>query len=71
MNSLCVSNNIKMCKENIQKLLVQKNEIEKEILRLEGSIRTFENFKKLGIEKIHIETTEVVDNENEEECIAI
>jgi len=71
MNSLSVSDNIKLYNENIQKLIVQKSEIEKEMYRLEGSIRIFENFKKLGIETIQInndnnilENTEVIDNED-------
>ena len=71
MNSLSVSDNIKLYTENIQKLIAQKSEIEKEMYRLEGSIRVFENFKKLGIETIQInndnnilENTEVIDNED-------
>ena len=70
MNSLSVSDNIQIQKDNIAKLIQQKVEIDKEILRLEGSIRVFNSFKELGIdtidighkkEEFQIENTEVID----------
>ena len=70
MNSLSVSENIQIQKDNIAKLIQQKVEIDKEILRLEGTIRVFNSFKELGIdtidigqkkEEFQIENTEVID----------
>ena len=69
MNSLSVSENIEHSKHVIQKLKVQINEIEKEIFRMEGSLRVFEQMKQNGIETIqikpkefNIENTEVIDS---------
>ena len=70
MNSLSVSENIQIQKDNIATLIQQKVEIDKEILRLEGTIRVFNSFKELGIdtidigqkkEEFQIENTEVID----------
>jgi hypothetical protein len=54
MNSLSVSENITNSKTIIEKLNFQKMEIEKEILRMEGSLRVFEQMKTAGIETIQI-----------------
>ena len=70
MNSLSVSENIRMNEENIQKLLFQKQEIEKELLRLEGSLRVFKSLQQLKLETIdlnikpdfELENTEVIDD---------
>jgi hypothetical protein len=70
MNSLSVSENIRINEENIQKLLFQKQEIEKELLRLEGSLRVFKNLQQLNLETIdlnikpdfELENTEVIDD---------
>lgn len=69
MNSLSVSENIENSKNVINKLKLQINEIEKEILRMEGSLRVFEQMKQNGIETIqikpkefNIENTEVIDS---------
>lgn len=72
MNSLSVLDNINLCEKNINQLNLQKNEIEKEIFRVEGMLRTFQNLKQLGVETIpvklenkvdfQIENTEVVDD---------
>lgn len=70
MNSLSVLENINIQKKNIENLIQQKNEIEKEILRLEGTLRVFTELKGLGVEIIQIkkepdiviDNTEVIDD---------
>jgi len=68
MNSLSVSENIENSKNVINKLKLQLVEIQNEVLRMEGSLRVFEQFKQNGIETIqikpkefNIENTEVID----------
>lgn len=56
---ISIDENIKMCQTNLQKLAEQRNDITGEMLRLEGSIRTLMDMKKLGVSII--ETTEVLD----------
>ena len=56
---ISIDENITSCQMNIQKLTDQRNDITNEILRLEGSIRTLRDLKRLGVSII--ETTEVLD----------
>ena len=54
--------------ENISKLTTQMNDFRSELLRLEGSLRTLQNMKEMGVETIEVKsesiinTTEIVDN---------
>ena len=66
MSSLSVLNNIDLVDKQIIQLKTQQEEIQKELLRLEGSKRVFEQFKSVGIETISIpkdiiENDEVID----------
>jgi len=68
-NSLSVLNNIDLIEKQIKQFEKQKEEIEKELLRLEGSRRVFVQFKSVGIEIINlpqdiVENTEVFDTED-------
>jgi len=56
---ISIDDNIKACQANLQKLAEQRNDITSEMLRVEGSIRTLMDMKRLGVSVI--ETTEVVD----------
>ena len=56
---ISIDENITMCQTNLQKLVEQRNDITSEMLRLEGSIRTLLDMKKLGVSII--ETNEVLD----------
>ena len=56
---ISIDENITMCQTNLQKLMEQRNDITNEMLRLEGSIRTLMDMKKLGVSII--ETNEVLD----------
>ena len=56
---ISIEDNIKACHANLQKLADQRNDITSEMLRIEGSIRTLMDMKRLGVSVI--ETTEVVD----------
>jgi len=63
---ISVQENIKACRDNINQLTNQRNEITNEILRVEGSLRVFRDMEKAGIDQIPIsknplETTEVID----------
>ena len=67
--SLSVLNNIDLIGKQLKQINLQKEEIEKELLRLEGSLRVFEQFKSVGIENIDVpedivENTEVFDTED-------
>ena len=55
---ISIDENIKMCQTNLQKLAEQRNDITSEMLRIEGSIRTLMDMKKLGVSII--ETNEVL-----------
>ena len=55
---ISIDDNIKMCQTNLQKLAEQRNDITSEMLRIEGSIRTLMDMKKLGVSII--ETNEVL-----------
>ena len=56
---ISIDENIKACQANLQKLNDQRNDITSEMLRIEGSIRTLMDMKRLGVSVI--ETTEVLD----------
>jgi hypothetical protein len=63
---ISVQANIKACKENMNQLIAQRNEINNEILRLEGALRVFVDLEKTGVSDIPynknpLETTEVID----------
>lgn len=58
MNSLSVSENIENSKNVINKLKLQLVEIQNEVLRMEGSLRVFEQLKQNGIDTIHIKPNE-------------
>lgn len=63
---ISVQENIKACRDNINQLTNQRNEITNEILRVEGALRVFRDMEKAGIEQIPIsknplETSEVID----------
>lgn len=55
---ISIDENIKMCQTNLQKLNEQRNDITSEMLRIEGSIRTLMDMKKMGVSII--ETNEVL-----------
>jgi hypothetical protein len=66
--SLSVLNNIDLIGKQLENFNKQKEEIDKEILRLEGSLRVFKQLKDVGLETIDIpedivENTEVIDND--------
>ena len=66
MSSLSVLNNIDLIDKQLIQLKTQQEEIQKELLRLEGSKRVFKQFKSVGIETISIpkdiiENDEVID----------
>ena len=63
---ISVQENIKACRDNINQLTNQRNEITNEILRAEGALRVFRDMEKAGIDQIPIsknplETSEVID----------
>lgn len=63
---ISVQENIKACRDNINQLTNQRNEITNEILRVEGALRVFRDMEKAGIDQIPIsknplETSEVID----------
>lgn len=63
---ISVQENIKACRNNINQLTNQRNEITNEILRVEGALRVFRDMEKAGIDQIPIsknplETSEVID----------
>lgn len=66
---ISIQANIKSCRDNINTLIAQRNEINNEILRLEGSIRILKNMEQAGVNEITInknplETTEVIESDN-------
>ena len=58
MNSLSVSENIENSKNVINKLKLQLIEVQNEILRMEGSLRVFDQMKQNGIDIIQIKSDE-------------
>lgn len=70
MSSLSVLNNIDLIEKQVQQLKIQKQDIDKELLRQEGSLRVFQQLKSVGIEEIKvpqdiIENTEVIEVRND------
>jgi hypothetical protein len=63
MSNLSVSENIKILEENIKKLLDQRNAIQTELVRLDGSLSVFKSMANIGIEKIEVPKDEVTDRE--------
>jgi hypothetical protein len=58
MISLSVSENIENSKNVINKLKLQLIEVQNEILRMEGSLRVFDQMKQNGIDIIQIKSDE-------------
>jgi len=63
---ISVKENIKACRDNMNQLVNQRNDISNEILRIEGALRVFLDMEKAGITDIPIkknplETSEVID----------
>ena len=48
--------------ENITKIHVQMNELRSELMRLEGSLRTLQNMKDMGINKIDIKNESIIES---------
>jgi len=61
--SLSVSENIHVISENIKKLSEQAVLIQRELIKLEGSLNVFKNLSDLGIETINIPKDEVTNRE--------
>lgn len=64
---ISVKNNIEIFKKKINDLVVQRNEISNEILRVEGAIRVLMDMEKAGVSEISInknplETSEVIES---------
>lgn len=66
MPSISVAENIKGLEESLKKLLVQRNDISSEILRMEGALQVFNDLKKNGVTNI-----EINDPINSEEVIDV
>ena len=63
---ISVKENIKACRDNINQLMNQRNDITSEILRVEGALRVFVDMEKAGVSEISVtknplETSEVID----------
>lgn len=63
---ISVKENIKACKNNMNQLVSQRNDINGEILRIEGALRVFLDMEKAGVNEIPLtknplETSEVID----------
>ena len=48
--------------DNIAKVVAHMNELRGEILRLEGSLRTLQNMKEMGVKKIDIKNEGIVNS---------
>ena len=66
MPAISVEENIKGIEENLKKLLIQRNDISSEILRMEGALQVFNDIKKNGVTSI-----EINDPINSEEVIDV
>lgn len=66
MPSISVEDNIKGLEENLKKLIIQRNDISSEILRMEGALQVFNDIKKNGVTNI-----EINDPINSEEVIDV
>ena len=63
---ISVKENIKACRDNMNQLVNQRNDISNEILRVEGALRVFLDMEKAGVNEIPLtknplETSEVID----------
>ena len=63
---ISVKENIKACRDNMNQLMNQRNDIASEILRVEGALRVFLDMEKAGVSEIPVtknplETSEVID----------
>lgn len=47
--------------ENIAKVRAHMAEIQGELLRLEGSLRTLQNMKEMGVKKIDIKNEDIIE----------
>jgi hypothetical protein len=66
MPSISVEENIKGLEENLKRLVIQRNDISSEILRMEGALQVFNDMKKNGVTNI-----EINDPINSEEVIDV
>ena len=48
--------------ENITKIQIRMTELRSELLRLEGSLRTLQNMKDMGINKIDIKNEAIMES---------
>ena len=48
--------------ENITKIQIQMTELRSELLRLEGSLRTLQNMKDMGVNKIDIKNEDIMES---------
>tara|TARA_B110000858_G_scaffold195756_1_gene252919 strand:+ start:286 stop:480 length:195 start_codon:yes stop_codon:yes gene_type:complete len=48
--------------ENITKIQMQMTELRSELLRLEGSLRTLQNMKDMGVNKIDIKNEDIMES---------
>ena len=51
-----------MMLENITKIQMQMTELRSELLRLEGSLRTLQNMKDMGVNKIDIKNEDIMES---------
>ena len=61
--SISVSDNIRVIEEAIRRHTEQVGLIQKEILRLEGSLSVFKNLSVSGVEFIELPTDEIINRE--------
>lgn len=48
--------------ENIAKVHAHMNDLRGELLRLEGSLRTLQNMKDMGVKKINIKNEDIIES---------
>ena len=48
--------------ENIAKVRTHMAELQGELLRLEGSLRTLQNMKEMGVKKIDIKNEDIIES---------
>ena len=61
---ISIDQNIKNTNQSILQLTMQKKQIQKEIFRLEGTLKVFTDLKKLGVDEITLNKNEVIDHED-------
>lgn len=61
---ISIEQNIKNTNQSILQLTIQKKQIQKEIFRLEGTLKVFTDLKKLGVDEITLNKNEVIDHED-------